>query len=64
MTRPIRIRNPENVPVPSPSHTTDKALTDNADEDGSQDVSAGDTLTYTVTVTNNGTANLTNVTVD
>ena len=28
------------------------------------DVSAGDTLTYTITVTNNGTANLTNVTVD
>ena len=54
----------ETVPVPSPSHTTDKALTNNADEDGSLDVSVGDTLTYTLTVSNNGTANLTNVTVD
>ena len=52
------------VPVPSPSLTTDKALLSNADEDGSLDVSAGDTLTYRITVTNNGSANLTNVTVD
>ena len=58
------VDDPETVPVPQPSLTTDKALTNNADEDGSGDVSAGDTLTYTITVTNNGTANLTNVTVD
>ena len=54
----------EEVPVNSPAHSTAKALTFNADEDGSGDVSADDTLTYTITVTNTGTANLTNVTVD
>ena len=58
------VDDPEVVPVPSPSLTTDKALLSNADEDGSLDVSAGDTLTYRITVTNNGSANLTNVTVD
>ena len=35
----------------------------NADEDGSGDVSAGDTLTYTVTATNSGTTTLSNVVV-
>ena len=54
----------EDVPMPQPSLTTDKALLSNGDADGSGDVSAGDTLTYRITVTNNGTANLTNVTVD
>ncbi|MGX9721331.1 DUF7507 domain-containing protein [Stenotrophomonas acidaminiphila] len=34
------------------SQALDKALTGNADEDGSGTVSLGDTLTYTVTVTN------------
>jgi uncharacterized repeat protein (TIGR01451 family) len=53
----------ETVPVPTPSLATDKALTGNADEDGSGNVSVGDTLTYTITVTNTGTANLTDVTV-
>ena len=33
----------------------------NADGDGSGDVSLGDVLTYVVTITNTGTANLTNV---
>ncbi|RZN40097.1 MAG: DUF11 domain-containing protein, partial [Methanosarcinales archaeon] len=36
----------EDVPVPSPSKTIEKILLSNADEDGSGDVSAGDTLTY------------------
>ena len=35
----------------------------NADEDGSGDVSVGDTLTYTITATNTGAANLTDVVV-
>ena len=35
----------EDVPVPTPSHTTAKALSGNTDEDGSVDVSDGDTLT-------------------
>ena len=47
-----------------PAHSTAKAFDVYADEDGSGDVSADDTLTYTITVTNTGTANLTNVTVD
>ncbi len=53
----------EDVPVPDPSLTVVKELTNNADEDGSGDVSVGDTLMYTITATNNGTANLTNVVV-
>ncbi|KAB3542710.1 MAG: DUF11 domain-containing protein, partial [ANME-2 cluster archaeon] len=53
----------EDVPVPSPSKTIEKILLSNADEDGSGDVSAGDTLTYQITVNNTGTANLTNVVV-
>ncbi len=51
------------LPVPSPSLLVDKPAPTNADEDGSGDVSAGDTLTYTITATNNGTATLTNVAV-
>ena len=49
--------------VQDPSINPTKAMSRNADEDGSGDVSAGDTLTYQITVTNNGTANLTNVVV-
>ena len=60
---PVSDDDPEDVPVPSPSLVTVKELTDNDDLDGSGDVSVGDTLTYTITVTNNGTANLTNVSI-
>ena len=53
----------ETVTVPTPGLVVDKVLTSNADEDGSGDVSVGDTLTYTITATNTGTANLTDVVV-
>lgn len=46
------------VGVPEPVLGLEKALPTNADEDGSGDISAGDTLTYTVTATNIGQANL------
>ncbi|MBC2698233.1 MAG: hypothetical protein HF974_07855, partial [ANME-2 cluster archaeon] len=36
------------IPVPSPSKTIEKILLSNADEDGSGDVSVGDTLTYQI----------------
>jgi uncharacterized repeat protein (TIGR01451 family) len=58
------ISDVETVLIPTPSYTLVKALTVNADEDGSGDISAGDTLTYTVTAINNGTATLTAVTID
>ena len=51
------------TPVPSPDLAVDKPAPVNADEDGSGDVSVGDTLTYTITATNTGVANLTNVVV-
>lgn len=51
----------ETVPVPAPSHTIAKSISGNADEDGSGDISVSDTLSYTVTATNNGTAILTNL---
>ena len=52
------------TPVTNLSQTLAKALTGNADEDGSGTVSVGDTLTYTVTLTNtSASGNLTNVTV-
>ena len=57
------VEDGEEVPVPSPSKTIEKILLSNADEDGSNDVSVGDTLTYKITVNNTGIANLTNVTV-
>ena len=53
----------ETVTVPTPGLVVDKVLTSNADEDGSGDVSVGDTLTYTLTATNTGAANLTDVVV-
>ncbi len=51
------------TPVPSPDLAIDKPAPVNADEDGSGDVSVGDTLTYTITATNTGVANLTNLTI-
>ncbi len=58
------VDDPEIVPVPqSPLLAVDKVLTGNADEDGSGDVSLGDTLTYTITATNTGNQTLNNVTV-
>ncbi len=59
----VEDQDSETVPVPTPSLAIDKVLTSNADEDGSGDVSVGDTLTYTITATNDGTARLTNVVV-
>ena len=57
------VTDDELTPVPSPSLVVDKPAPVNADEDGSGDVSVGDTLTYTITATNSGASNLTNVTV-
>ena len=52
------------TPVTKLSQTLVKALSGNADEDGSGTVSVGDTLTYTVTLTNTSASGaLSNVTV-
>ena len=58
------VDDPETVPVPQGADLgVDKALTGNADEDGSGTVSLNDTLTYTITATNIGNVTLNNVTV-
>jgi len=49
------------VPVPWPNLSIVKEYSGNADEDGSGDISLGDTLSYTITATNTGTAVLTGV---
>jgi len=54
----------QSVSLNAPSHAIDKSAPTNADEDGSGDISAGDTLTYTITAVNNGAANLTNLVVN
>jgi len=58
----------EEVSVPFPSLVVDKQavlITNSDSTDGGSSVDeAGDKITYDITVTNNGTANLTNVTVD
>jgi uncharacterized repeat protein (TIGR01451 family) len=51
------------VAPPVPALSLAKSLSANADEDGSGDVSEGDTLTYSFVATNSGTANLTNVSI-
>ncbi|MEM9273496.1 MAG: hypothetical protein AAGA80_11110, partial [Cyanobacteria bacterium P01_F01_bin.143] len=56
--------DPEDVPVPpEPGIEVVKSLLSNADEDGSDTVSLGDTLTYQFTVTNTGNVTLDDVTV-
>ncbi|MFC3195397.1 hypothetical protein ACFODZ_14175, partial [Marinicella sediminis] len=47
----------------NPALETDKSYTSNADEDGSGTITVGDTLTFTIVVTNIGNITLTQVTV-
>ena len=53
----------QTTPAPRAELSITKPAPFNADEDGSGDVSVGDTLTYTITATNSGAASLTNVVV-
>ena len=60
----VAVMDGETTPVPAPGLSVVKpAPVLSADADGSGDISAGDTLTYTITATNTGAANLTDVVV-
>ncbi|MGB0514899.1 MAG: DUF4190 domain-containing protein, partial [Wenzhouxiangellaceae bacterium] len=50
-------------PTPAPALALDKALIGNLDEDGSGNVTLGDTLTYGLVATNTGNITLTDVTI-
>ncbi|MCP5027677.1 MAG: DUF11 domain-containing protein, partial [Actinomycetia bacterium] len=52
------------LPAQNPSLTATKTLDSNADEDGSGGVTLGDTLTWDITVTNDGDVTLTGLTID
>ncbi len=54
------------IAIPQPALVINKAapLLYHADNDFSKDMSAGDAIDYTITVTNTGTSNLTNVTIN
>ncbi len=54
---------PLDIPTLTPSLTLEKPAPTNADEDGSGSVTIGDTLTYTITATNDGDITLNNVVV-
>ena len=56
--------NTVTTPILAPALGLAKAVSANADEDGNGEVSEGDTLTYTVTMSNTGDAALTNVVVN
>ncbi len=62
VTTPETVTNNQNV-AQSTGLVVNKPAPVNADEDGSNDVSLNDTLTYTVSATNTGTISLTNVVV-
>ncbi len=62
VTTPVDASNTSNTGQ-TPDLALVKSAPANADEDGSGDVSVGDTLTYTVTATNSGTITLNNVVV-
>ena len=59
---PLEMMDSSTVSIPQPNHDIVKSspilLEDN---DGSMDISAGDVLQYTITATNTGSANLTNL---
>jgi LPXTG-site transpeptidase (sortase) family protein len=61
---PVECSDTETVLIPqTDALTTDKAYVDYTDNDSSGSITAGDDLSYTVTMTNTGTTTLTNVVV-